>query len=163
MPYLYAACDAMPHQLSDGLCHARAISIKNNFKTGPVWDTDKFSTNLVAHPYHGSLYFNAARSNGMNFWQSIPFAAGGSLMWEFFMENEPPSINDLMATTFGGVELGEITYLVHQKTVESPYPDIQAEHLAGCQPGLFRHENSRVAHVISCIHFREVLPLHPLC
>lgn len=35
-------------------------TIKQNFKTGPVWDTDKFSTNLVAHPYHGSLYFNAA-------------------------------------------------------------------------------------------------------
>ena len=51
-------------------------TIKQNFKTGPVWDTDKFSTNLVAHPYHGSLYFNAARSNGLNFWQSIPFATG---------------------------------------------------------------------------------------
>lgn len=85
-------------------------TIKNNFKTGPVWDTDMFSTNLVAHPYHGSLYFNAARSNGLNFWQSIPYVAGGSLMWEFFMENEAPSINDLLATTFGGVELGEITY-----------------------------------------------------
>ncbi|WP_407946961.1 DUF3943 domain-containing protein [Parabacteroides sp. PH5-16] len=85
-------------------------SIKRNFKTGPVWDTDKFSTNLVAHPYHGSLYYNAARSNGMNFWQSIPFTFGGSLMWEFFMETEPPSINDLFATTFGGVALGEITY-----------------------------------------------------
>lgn len=85
-------------------------TIKNNFKTGPVWDTDKFSTNLVSHPYHGSLYFNAARSNGLSFWQSIPFTAGGSLMWEYFMETEPPSINDMLATTFGGVELGEITY-----------------------------------------------------
>lgn len=85
-------------------------TIKNNFKTGPVWDTDKFSTNLFAHPYHGSLYFNAARSNGLNFWQSIPYTAGGSLMWEFFMETEPPSINDMLATTFGGIELGEITY-----------------------------------------------------
>lgn len=87
-----------------------AKTIKHNFKTGFVWDTDMFSTNLFAHPYHGSLYFNAARSNGMNFWQSIPFTTGGSLMWEFFMENESPSINDLMATTFGGVALGEITY-----------------------------------------------------
>ena len=69
-------------------------TIKSNFKKGPVWDTDQFTTNLFSHPYHGSLYFNAARSNGMNFWQSAPFAAGGSLMWEFFMENEPPSIND---------------------------------------------------------------------
>lgn len=85
-------------------------TIKRNFKTGPVWDTDKFSTNLVSHPYHGSLYFNAARSNGMNFWQSIPYTVGGSLMWEFFLETEPPSINDMLATSFGGVELGEITY-----------------------------------------------------
>lgn len=85
-------------------------TIKHNFKKGPVWDTDQFTTNLFSHPYHGSLYFNAARSNGMNFWQSIPFSAGGSLMWEFFMENEPPSINDMLATTFGGVELGEITF-----------------------------------------------------
>ncbi len=85
-------------------------TIKSNFKTGPVWDTDKFSTNLFAHPYHGSLYFNAARSNGYNFWQSVPFTVGGSLMWEFFMENEPPSINDMIATTAGGAALGEITY-----------------------------------------------------
>lgn len=85
-------------------------TIKDNFRTGPIWDTDKFSTNLISHPYHGSLYFNAARSNGMSFWQSIPFTVGGSLMWEFFMEAEPPSINDLFATSFGGVELGEITY-----------------------------------------------------
>lgn len=85
-------------------------SIKHNLKTFPVWDTDKFSTNLVAHPYHGSLYFNAARSNGMSFWQSIPYSFGGSLMWEFFMENERPSINDLLATTIGGTELGEITF-----------------------------------------------------
>lgn len=69
-------------------------SIRNNLKTLPVWDTDKFSTNLVAHPYHGSLYFNAARSNGLSFWQSIPVTFGGSLMWEYFMETERPSLND---------------------------------------------------------------------
>lgn len=85
-------------------------TIKDNFKTGPIWDTDKFTTNLISHPYHGSLYFNAARSNGMNFWQSIPYTVAGSLMWEFFMEAEPPSINDMFATSFGGIELGEITF-----------------------------------------------------
>jgi len=87
-------------------------TIKDNFKTGPIWDTDKFTTNLISHPYHGSLYFNAARSNGMNFWQSIPYTVGGSLMWEFFLEAEPPSINDMFATSFGGVALGEITYRI---------------------------------------------------
>lgn len=87
-----------------------AHTMKTNLSTLPVWDTDKFSTNLVAHPYHGNLYFNAARSNGMNFWESIPFTFGGSLMWEYFMENELPSVNDLFATTFGGAVLGEITF-----------------------------------------------------
>lgn len=98
------------YAMKEDFAYINGHTIKQNFKTGPVWDTDKFSTNLFSHPYHGSLYFNAARSNGMNFWQSIPFVAGGSLMWEYFMENEPPSINDMIATTIGGVELGEITY-----------------------------------------------------
>jgi hypothetical protein len=85
-------------------------SFKRNLSHLPVWDTDKFSTNLIAHPYHGGLYFNAARSNGMTFWKSVPYTFGGSLMWEYFMENELPSINDLFATTFGGAEIGEITF-----------------------------------------------------
>jgi hypothetical protein len=85
-------------------------TIKDNLSSLPRWDTDKFDTNLLAHPYHGSLYFNAARSNGMGFWESMPYTVGGSLVWEYFMENEPPSLNDLIATTFGGVELGEITF-----------------------------------------------------
>ena len=49
-------------------------SIRDNFQRGFVWDNDNFNTNLFAHPYHGNLYFNAARTNGMNFWQSYPFA-----------------------------------------------------------------------------------------
>lgn len=85
-------------------------TMKNNLKTGFVWDNDSFSTNLLWHPYQGSLYFNSARSNGMNFWASFPYALGGSLMWELFMENEAPSINDLFSTTIGGTALGEVTF-----------------------------------------------------
>lgn len=106
----YARLELRPIYRKEDWAYINGHTIKSNFKKGPVWDTDQFTTNLFSHPYHGSLYFNAARSNGMNFWQSAPFAAGGSLMWEFFMENEPPSINDMLATTFGGIELGEITY-----------------------------------------------------
>ncbi len=87
-------------------------SIKNNLKTGFVWDNDQFSTNLFAHPYHGGLYFNAARTHGMNFWESVPYSFCGSLMWETTCEIEPPAINDLMATTFGGVCIGEVTYRI---------------------------------------------------
>ena len=85
-------------------------TIKQNFRKGFVWDDDVIGTNFISHPYHGSLYFNAARSNGFNFYQSIPFVVGGSLMWEFFLETESPSINDLFATTSGGIMFGEISY-----------------------------------------------------
>ena len=85
-------------------------TIKNNIKHGFVWDNDQFSTNLFAHPYHGNLYFNTARSNGMTFWESAPYALAGSLMWETCAEVEPPAINDLMATTLGGIALGEVTF-----------------------------------------------------
>ncbi len=85
-------------------------SVRRNIKHGFVWDNDQFSTNLFAHPYHGNLYFNLARSNGMTFWESIPYAIGGSLMWEIAMENEPPAINDFMATPIAGLALGEVTH-----------------------------------------------------
>lgn len=85
-------------------------TIRHNIKTGFVWDNDQFSTNLFAHPYHGGLYFNAARSNGLTFWESAPYAFCGSLMWETICETEPPAINDLMATTVGGIAIGEVTH-----------------------------------------------------
>lgn len=31
-------------------------------------------------------------------------------MWEIAAEVEPPAINDLMATTLGGIALGEVTH-----------------------------------------------------
>jgi len=85
-------------------------SLKRNFTDGMVWDNDFFITNMFAHPYHGNLYFNAARTNGLNFWESAPYALGGSLMWEFLGETEPPAINDVIATTCGGIAIGEIAH-----------------------------------------------------
>lgn len=85
-------------------------TMKNNIKNGFEWDNDLFSTNLIAHPYHGGLYFTAARANGIGFWGSIPYAVAGSAMWEFLMENKYPSINDFVATTIGGVGFGEMLF-----------------------------------------------------
>jgi len=85
-------------------------SLKHNFTDGMVWDNDYFITNLFAHPYHGNLYFNAARTNGLSFWESAPYALGGSLMWEFLGETEPPAINDIIATSMGGIAIGEMTH-----------------------------------------------------
>ncbi len=85
-------------------------SIRHNFETGFVWDNDFFITNLFLHPYHGNLYFNAARTNGLTFWESAPYALGGSLMWELFGETEPPAINDIIATSCGGMAIGEMSH-----------------------------------------------------
>jgi hypothetical protein len=87
-------------------------SMSDNLRTGFVWDTDDFWTNQFSHPYHGGLYFTVARSSGLNFWNSLYYPFGGSLMWELFMENEPPSINDFIVTPTSGIILGEITYRI---------------------------------------------------
>src|SRR5919112_3351786 len=81
-----------------------------NLNGGFEWDDDAFGANQVAHPYHGSLYFNSARASGYDFWRSTPFVAAGSLSWELFTENVRPSINDLINTTLGGIALGEVAF-----------------------------------------------------
>ncbi len=81
-----------------------------NLQSGFKWDDDVFGVNQVAHPYHGSLYFNSARGSGYEFWGSVPFVAAGSLSWELFSENVPPSANDLINTTLGGIALGEVAH-----------------------------------------------------
>jgi len=85
-------------------------SWKRNFTTFPEWDTDRFGMNYFFHPYSGLGYFNAARANGHTFLESVPFAFGGSLMWEYFGENTLPAFNDLINTTVTGAFLGEISY-----------------------------------------------------
>ena len=82
----------------------------DNLKFRWQWDNNKFNNNQFAHPYHGSLYFNAARANGYDFWHSAPWAFGGSLMWELFGEVWAPSPNDLANTTLGGITLGEMLF-----------------------------------------------------
>lgn len=86
-------------------------TVTRNAKLGEwFWDSDLAYTNLFEHPYHGALYFNSARSNGLSFWQSAPFAVGGSLLWEIAGECELPSVNDFAATSVGGIAIGEVTH-----------------------------------------------------
>jgi hypothetical protein len=84
---------------------------KANLRAGFVFDRgDDFPTNQAEHPYHGSFYYNAARTNGFNFWESALFANVGSILWEYFGENQLPSTNDLVNTTLGGALQGEVSY-----------------------------------------------------
>ena len=79
-----------------------------NLRVGWEWDEDQFGTNLLMHPYHGGLYFNAARANGLSFWEAAPVAFLGSWTWEYFGETDRPSLNDFFMTSFGGIALGEV-------------------------------------------------------
>ena len=85
-------------------------SSKQNLLNGFEWDDNHFSTNQLAHPYHGSMYFCSARANGFDYWESIPFAFAGSAMWEYLGEVHHPSINDWIATSVGGTAMGEMLH-----------------------------------------------------
>jgi hypothetical protein len=98
------------YALNSDFAQTTLNSLKRNFTDGMVWDNDFFVTNMFAHPYHGNLYFNAARTNGLTFWESAPYALAGSAMWEFLGETEPPAINDILATSMGGMAIGEMTH-----------------------------------------------------
>ncbi len=93
-------------------------SMVNNFKMGFTWDNDSFEMNQFFHPYHGASYYNTARSNGLNFWESSLYVFGGSLMWEYLMETERPSYNDLLNTTVSGISLGEISNRVSNLIID---------------------------------------------
>lgn len=88
--------------------HVGFGSWARNLDRGWKWDANQFTTNMFVHPYHGSLYFNAARANCLNFWESVPLAFLGSWEWEYFGETFRPSLNDFYMTGFGGPILGEV-------------------------------------------------------
>jgi hypothetical protein len=77
-----------------------------NLAAGFTWDADDFLNNQLGHPYHGGLYFTAARENGYGFWASVPFTAVGSLLWEILGETTAPSLNDLVTTRWEGWRSG---------------------------------------------------------
>ncbi len=85
-------------------------SIIKNINKGYAWDNNGFQCNQIEHPFHGSMYFAAARTNGLNFWESIIFPFLGSFTWEVALENERPSTNDQIMSSFGGIALGEALF-----------------------------------------------------
>ena len=94
-------------------------TVRHNFETGFTYDRDNFKTDQSSHPYHGGLFFNAARTNGYSFWESGAFAFFGSFLWETSMESEPPAINDLVNTTLGGMDRGEIMYRLSRALLDN--------------------------------------------
>ncbi|MDR0551133.1 MAG: DUF3943 domain-containing protein, partial [Spirochaetaceae bacterium] len=93
---------------------------RNIYPSTWFWeDGDRFIVNQLGHPYQGSTYFAAARVNGFNFFESMPFALAGSLQWEIMFE-PASSLNDVIATTIGGISLGEMLHRLFLEVDESP-------------------------------------------
>lgn len=84
--------------------------LERNLTGAWVWDNDSFSGNQFAHPYHGSMFYNAAREHGLSYGVSLIYPIVGSTTWELFCETNPPAINDFLSTGLGGAALGEITH-----------------------------------------------------
>jgi len=82
----------------------------NNISNGFTYDDNHFTTNQFAHPFHGSLYYSAGRSNGFGYFESLGFSLFGSLRWECWGETHPPAGNDWLATGVGGAAVGEALY-----------------------------------------------------
>ena len=95
---------------NEDFAHISWHTVSGNFKAGFGFDRDDFDTNQSYHPYQGSLFFEAGRSNGYGYWESGLFALAGSFIWECCMENDRPSINDLVNTTLGGMTRGEVQH-----------------------------------------------------
>ncbi|MCO5934631.1 DUF3943 domain-containing protein [Mucilaginibacter sp. RB4R14] len=121
----WGLAQAIPFSYGKFIVHApysniTGATIWRNLNPGSwQWDKDIFLTNQFGHPYQGSLYFSSFRSNGYSFWQSAPAAVAGSYFWETFGENEHPSPNDFINTSFGGIVLGEMSYRLSNKIVNN--------------------------------------------
>ncbi len=90
-----------------------------NISGGFEYDNNLFSTNVMDHPYHGSLYQNAGRSNGLGFWSTVPYTVAGSFMWECCGETHPMALNDIVNTSMGGIALGEATYRLSSTVLDN--------------------------------------------
>ena len=84
--------------------------IHDNLTGGWMWDSDSFSGNQFAHPYHGGMFYNSAREHGLSYGVSVTYPVLGSLTWELFCETNKPAINDLISTGIGGAAIGEVTH-----------------------------------------------------
>lgn len=94
-----------------------------NIKNGWTWDNNHFGINFFGHPYQGVFYHAAARASGYSFYQSVLFDMLGSFSWEFFCENEYPSLNDFIMTSYGGAFYGEILYRLSERLLAKPNPN----------------------------------------
>ena len=95
---------------------------KRNIENGWTWDNNHFGINFFGHPLQGVFYHGAARASGLSFYPSVFYDMLGSFTWEFFCENEYPSLNDFITTSYGGAFYGEILFRLSERLLAKSNP-----------------------------------------
>jgi len=107
-----------------------------------VVDQDDFTINQIGHPYQGTVYFTAARSSGLNFWESWIYSNAGSYLWETYGERSDPSINDQVASGTAGALLGEPLYRLCSLIMDG----------GGTDPGFLRYVAATLVSPVTMIN-----------
>jgi hypothetical protein len=82
-----------------------------NLRTGFTYDDNQFRTNQFIHPFNGSQYFNAGRSNGNSFWPSYSLALINAFGWELAGETHPDVVQrHHFPPGSGGAAVGEAQF-----------------------------------------------------
>jgi hypothetical protein len=105
---------------------------KENVKSGPVWDKDKWVLNWVMHPYCGGLYYMTARSSGFTIVESFGYSAiMSTFFWEYGIESfaEVPSLQDLIITPVLGSVVGEGFFYAKKSIVKHDKKILQSRAL----------------------------------
>jgi hypothetical protein len=113
--------------LHSGWALPNADSARENLTVPWLWrwePTDGFKVNNIAHPYQGSISFNAGRVNGFNFYESAFFSGLSSYLWESVGESQEASLNDFIVTTIGAMSVGEILYRLYWEAYSAGVPAI---------------------------------------
>ena len=108
----YGILAALPSDISGwekGVFKQYGSNMRRAYTAPPVFDHDKWYINYIGHPYQGTVFYNAVRSQNAKMWQSALFTLGQVYVWEYVIEAglEQPSIQDLIVTPISGILLGE--------------------------------------------------------
>ena len=86
------------------------------------FDSNCFRLNWT-HALSGAMYYNIARSNHLNQWESFIFGVLTSMYWEYIVEwREVISVNDNLLNIFGGFPIGETWFQIGRALHHSPKP-----------------------------------------
>lgn len=111
----YGVLAALPSDISGwkpGTFNSYGGNLKRAWTQPPVFDQDKWYINYIGHPYQGTYFYNAVRSQSATVWQSSLFCIGQVFVWEYVIEAglEQPSIQDLIITPIAGIAFGELIH-----------------------------------------------------